>query len=635
MSIELDLKKVINYALAGKSSSAVESCEIYELWQTLTDPNSDQSDSFYKKAARKALSEIERLLKKKEFKNEWSKLISLLDSGDDKEIREQIWRTLFPEALYPTSSYCKDEQIKALREKRTVTVKSINQNPIESVVDEVIFTSNVLLTLPDSVETIQNGHLPLSLKDKIYPVMNEPQLYWYDHPILLGCEPEGNELLYGLKGLAETVKHEKEIGNCPNDSRLTVILSFSVTHNGLKNVGREWVEFELSKAKDITEQLCVYLFTEDDCVKISKRVANELRLTDRESRQLDNVFGVDGRYGRHYSFLKAILPFWQSQVDSKKRATFKIDLDQVFPQDVLVEQSGNSCFEHLTTNLWGATGVDSEGREVELGMIAGGLVNESDISESLYYSDIPYPKDIPSGENLLFFKQYPMAISTDAELLTRYGKDGIDGINKVIHRIHVTGGTNGILAESLRKYRPFTPSFIGRAEDQALLLSVLFKSVDGSYLRYLHKDGFRMRHDKEAFAGEAIAKAKLGTYIGDLERTLLFSKYADILEGGIEKAKDQLDPFTGAFIHRAPWVNILLRLMFHHLDLIEKDPESALILENEAAKRLKPLFRELEELPLQVKDEKEGWDIYYNSIEKLDNDSNKLVKDLLINTKIC
>ena len=58
------------------------------------------------------------------------------------------------------------------------------------------------------------------------------------------------------------------------------------------------------------------------------------------------------------------------------RATFKIDLDQVFPQEELLETMGASAFELLCTPLWGAHGRDAQDRSVSLGMIAGALVNE-------------------------------------------------------------------------------------------------------------------------------------------------------------------------------------------------------------------------------------------------------------------
>ena len=69
--------------------------------------------------------------------------------------------------------------------------------------------------------------------------------------------------------------------------------------------------------------------------------------------------------------------------------------------------------------------------------------------------DVPYPEKMPEGEEKVFFKQYPMALSTEAEMdLRNYSSSGICQM-----RYHVTGGTNGILNKALRKYRPFTPTF--------------------------------------------------------------------------------------------------------------------------------------------------------------------------------
>merc|ERR1740121_428891 len=93
-----------------------------------------------------------------------------------------------------------------------------------------------------------------------------------------------------------------------------------------------------------------------------------------------------------------------------------------------------------------------------------------------------------------------------------------------IQRIHVTGGTNGILVDYLFKYRPFSPSWIGRAEDQSYLFSTFARK--GPKLGYVHKPGLIMRHDKECFAMEAMEAARIGKMVGDYERMLLFSEYA-------------------------------------------------------------------------------------------------------------
>ena len=122
-------------------------------------------------------------------------------------------------------------------------------------------------------------------------------------------------------------------------------------------------------------------------------------------------------------------------------------------------------------------------------------------------------------------------------MMERYDTPEWDGPTACIERVHVTGGTNGILVDALRRHRPFTPSFVGRAEDQAYLLSVLGRpgdrGADGSTprLAYVHAAGLIMRHDKEAFAGEAIAAAEAGKLLGDDVRILQFSAYAGAIAG--------------------------------------------------------------------------------------------------------
>ena len=244
-------------------------------------------------------------------------------------------------------------------------------------------------------------------------------------------------------------------------------------------------------------------------------------------------------------------------VDPEIKATFKIDLDQVFPQAELLEQTGATAFGHLKTPLWGATGKDSAGQPIELGMIAGALVNQRDIHKGVFTPDVTIPGTKLAPDEYVFFSKLPQALSTEAEMMTRYqaGTD-FDGETKAIQRIHVTGGTNGVLVDSLRRYQTFTPSFIGRAEDQAYILSARGQQPN---LGYAHASGLIMRHDKEGFAQEAIAMAKVGKQVGDYLRIILFSKYADVLPEATDSIKSDIDPFTGCFVSRLPVTVAMLR----------------------------------------------------------------------------
>ena len=208
---------------------------------------------------------------------------------------------------------------------------------------------------------------------------------------------------------------------------------------------------------------------------------------------------------------------------------------------------------------------------------------------------------------------------------TRYNTETLDGIHHCIERVHVTGGTTAALIESIRKHRPFTPTFIGRAEDQAYLMGTLFENSGGN-LRYLHKPGLIMRHDKKIFAGEAIEGAKLGKYIGDLVRILFFSYYARALPWPSTRIKKILDPFTGCFVSKLPFTVVYLRLSFHLAEMFAQneeplDAEGIQLLAQGAARLGKAIdVVNQQDNPLieQYRREKEGWDLFYDLLDHLE-----------------
>jgi hypothetical protein len=337
------------------------------------------------------------------------------------------------------------------------------------------------------------------------------------------------------------------------------------------------------------------------------------------------VFGVDGEYGRHYSFLKAFAALWQVLIDQQIRATFKFDLDQAFPQDDLVSQTGRSAFEHLCDPLWGSKGVDDQGQAVELGMLAGALVDDTDISESLFTPDVKWQVSGPVQDQWVFSSTLTQALSTEAEMMTRYGTGEPDGHRSCLQRIHVTGGTTGILIDSLRRHRPFTPSWFGRAEDQAYLLSVLFPD-EGPALRSTHASGLIMRHDRKIFGPSAVEKARVGKLVGDFVRILNFTSYARALPWGVPRIKSVMDPFTGCFISRIPVTVSWLRLAISAAALfaegssfsMKEGEELVRLGTSNMGKALKAIGDETKTRELYER-EKAGWDLYYdilNAMEK-------------------
>jgi len=542
--------------------------------------------------------------------------------NNTEETIEKIWSAFFPEGNDILAN--KQERIKALRAKRTVTITELNSTPITDPAQQILFTSNVLLTIPSELESLNN--LPLSdhLKKKLLKIISEPQVFSYDHPIRIGIDPEKTEVLYGLRGLEEAFEFERDRGTMSYDAKPICVLSVSVTHRGLRNIAKRYLE-ELFFHSDRLKNIDVYVFTEID----TQRIVNEILtpaamhyLRHKDAKELLSVFGVDGEYGRHYSFLKAIAAFWSIFIQPKIKATFKIDLDQVFPQKELVEQTGNSIFEHFRTPIWGARCLDSNGQPLELGMIAGALVNQQDIGKSLFTPDVPFPNFALSPDEYIFFSTLPQALSTEAEMMTRYTKNKLDGKKTCIQRIHVTGGTNGIFIDSLRRYRPFTPSFIGRAEDQAYILSML--ANPGTKLGYAHKDGLIMRHDKEVCAQEAIRSSYINKIVGDYVRILYFSAYAKALTNDITKLKETIDPFTGCFISKIPASVAYLRFGFKAASLFAAGEEKkGLEFIKIGAKRIMNAldFVHGENSMLKQRYEKErlSWNIYYDILSAVED----------------
>ena len=543
-----------------------------------------------------------------------------LTSLADLDLLYRLW---FPEGAGMLTG--REEHVRALREQRRVTVSDLNPDPIKTPHREILFTGNVLLTVP--LDGKMAANLSPALQESVAEIQGEEQLFWFDHPIPVGVESRNNEVVHGLKGLSRAFRFESRRGNMPEGERVTCLLSVSTTHRGLQGIAVPYLEEAVAGAGG-AGNLDVYAFAETDTERLVAEVllpAAASYLKKRNPQPLTEVFGVDGRYGRHYSFLKAIAAMWQVLVDRTVKGTFKIDLDQVFPQERLVAETGGSAFDHLMTPLWGGRGVDAGGNEVELGMIAGALVNEEDLPAGLFSPDVRHPEGIATLDQCVLFSPLPQAVSTEAEMMARYGEGGPDGRAECLHRIHVTGGTNGILVDSLRRHRPFTPTFIGRAEDQAYLMSVLFADA-GASLRYVHEPGLIMRHDKESFAGGAIEAARIGKVVGDYLRLLLFTGYARSLPWGVDRVKEVLDPFTGCFISALPVSVTCLRFSMKAAVLFStgavSDAADAAELIRQCSRRLREEAGKLmyDPFPQSARfwREKEGWDLYYDLLEALE-----------------
>ena len=543
----------------------------------------------------------------------------------EKKSLLKIWEVLFPEGAYCLLDQA--EKIFSLRADRRIRITSLNPSPVNNPASQLLFLSNLLITTPkdsESLECLPHGD---QMIEKLKKIMAEKQRYWFDHPIQIGVSNDSNEAIYGLRGLDNAVSFEKRRGITKPGEKLTCLLSVSVTHDGLHEIVKDYLR-EVYDSIEPFSNLNVYLFSETDTERIITKIlqpAMKKYMGISKGDTVQRVFGVDGEYGRHYSFLKAMSAFWQVLVDDNVKGSFKLDLDQLFDQTALVKETGRSALEHFTTPLWGAKGKDVDGNAVDLGLMAGALVNAEDASKGLFTPDVPIPNPIPQGEALAFFSPLPMGLSTRAEMMARYDTAALDGIQSCLQRIHVTGGTTAALVESIRRHRPFTPTFIGRAEDQAYLMGSLFSNPTAN-LRYLHKPGLIMRHDKAVFAGEAIEGAKVGKYIGDLVRILYFSYYVRALPWPSHDIKKTIDPFTGCFASRIPFTIVYLRFSFRLAEMFACDNETqnkeGLQLLRQGVDRLAGIIKDLDRTPNPLigkyRREKEGWDLFYDLLDHLE-----------------
>jgi len=602
------------------------------------DPSWGELATFFQKALQVIEAEIDSAMKQdKALGGRFDRLGDALLAHDSEQrpgptdLIEAFWEVFCPQAAGVRADW--EARIQGLREDRTVRDLSLCPDPLVRPSREVLFSSNVLLTVPPGDVRPSELELREEIRRGLTQALEEDQAYWYDHPVQIGTAPEQNEILHGLKGLSDTLAFEKKRGTARPEDRLEVVLSVSVTHPSLHSVARAYIEEEVSRETGIRD-LDLYVFTENDTARLVEDflcpAARQFGLEGADPDLFPGIFGVDGPYARHYNFLKAIAAFWQVVKNPGIRATFKIDLDQVFPQEELVHTMGASAFELLCTPLWGAHGRDAQDRPVSLGMIAGALVNQGDIHKGLFTPDVTLPEGPWTPDRWVFASQVPQALSTVAEMMTRYGSSSLDGQTQCLSRIHVTGGTNGIRMESLRRHRPFTLSCIGRAEDQAYLMSVL-GGPDEPLLRYAHVPGLIMRHDKHAFAGEAIRTAAAGKVVGDYERMLLFSHYAGALPWPIEETHSCLDPFTGCFALSLPFTTALLCLALKSLSLTAHNTDPGGIHPDEllrlGARRLGPLMDSHEEDPEWMgrayDTERRAWHAYCDILDRVEEEAKK------------
>jgi hypothetical protein len=591
-----------------------------------TADSGDMVASFYREGLRRIDTEVRALAERDAaFADRLEDLTAYLASDgagrSADELAEHMWAVFFPEGTGIRGTEA--AQVEELRHRRTIQVTGTNPHPLTEPGRQVLFTVNLLLTGPPAGTQIDELDLTEEVKRRLHGIERERQLFWYDHPVPIGIEPAASELLYGLRAMDRGVAFEKHRGTMSANDRLRLVLSISTTHDSLEGVTSRYVTDEVGRMGGL-QHVRLWAFAEADTARIVAEVlvpAAEAFLGHQDAPTLLAVFGVRGRYGRHHSFGKAVAALWHVLVDPRVVATFKTDLDHSWPQDELVAETGKSLLEHFAFPLWGGTGIDGVGLPLELGGMAGALVNEADIHHGLFTPDVPFPDRSPEADELVFWSALPQGLSTLGEASTRYGPGGPDGVGTALERVHVHAGTVAILVDSLRRHRPFTPSFIGRAEDQAYVLS-LFGEPEPR-LAHIHNRELIQRHDKKAFAGAAIEASRIPTLIGDYERILLFSGLAEVLTDDREGLKARAAPFTGCFISHIPETVMFLRLALKAAAMFARgEREDAELLATLGAERLSDTLEFVEGNPsalaTQFRVERDGWDLFYDTLAALE-----------------
>ena len=247
---------------------------------------------------------------------------------------------------------------------------------------EILFLSNILITIP---EDYKSNNVPLNLQSRIKPFLKKNQNFWYDHPIPIDAFDHENEILYGLGHLDKALNIEFTRGNLKNNEKISLILSLSVTHKGLEEIAFDYVKNKIREKLNL-KFIDVFVFDENRTSKI-------INTLFPKNNDYEALFGVNGNYGRHYTFLKYALILWNKVINKSFKYSFKIDLDQVFDQNFLIRMSRMSIFEIFKNQqYWGGSGIDFEERLVDLGMLAGGLVNKGETYKDYLIPDVKRPE---------------------------------------------------------------------------------------------------------------------------------------------------------------------------------------------------------------------------------------------------
>ncbi len=169
--------------------------KIWEKWQQ-TDTYADII-SFYNVGLKLISQELNRSI---EQHPGFAEQLKQAASSVGGETNESVFDILFPLGTDARKPESYQQEIETIRKTRIVKNIRVNPHPIKKPVQEILFTSNVLLTIP-TIDHSVSLDLPDSIKKHLAAINAEDQKYWYDHPTPVGVSADQNEILYGLRGL--------------------------------------------------------------------------------------------------------------------------------------------------------------------------------------------------------------------------------------------------------------------------------------------------------------------------------------------------------------------------------------------------------------------------------------------------
>ena len=124
---------------------------------------------------------------------------------------------------------------------------------------ELLLTSNILVSPPLDPGSIE---VPEQFRKPIRKFFDRQQDYWYDHPIPMDATDEENEIIYGLKNLDAAIAIEHSRGSLGSRPKIDLVLSLSVTHNGMEELAKQYVEYIICTKLNL-QHLNIFLFDEN------------------------------------------------------------------------------------------------------------------------------------------------------------------------------------------------------------------------------------------------------------------------------------------------------------------------------------------------------------------------------------